>query len=95
VFVNFGMALGVRLDYTSSAHVRAEVGRALAGNPAYEHLTSLEFNRPVTAGHWLQASNPSERWKWDVMFQDLPPVKFEGRPAATSMPGMIPLIEKK
>ena len=24
---------------------------------------------------WLQASNPSERWKWDHMFQDLPPVK--------------------
>src|SRR4029079_5373810 len=38
-----------------------------------------------------QASNPCERWKWDVMFQDLPPVKFEGRPAATSIPGAIPL----
>jgi len=23
----------------------------------------------------LQASNPSERWKWDFMYQDLPPVK--------------------
>jgi predicted molibdopterin-dependent oxidoreductase YjgC len=100
IFVNLGMALGVTLDYTSSAHVRAEVARALAGNPTYEHLASLEFNRPVTARHWLQASNPSERWKWDVMFQDLPPVKFEGRPAATSipslsMPGVIPLVEKK
>jgi NADH-quinone oxidoreductase subunit G len=95
IFVNIGMALGVTLDYSSSAHVRGEVARALAGNPAYEHLTSLEFARPVTAKHWLQASNPSERWKWDVMFQDLPPVKFEGRPEATSIPGMIPLIEKK
>ena len=95
IFVNLGMALGITLDYTSSAHVRGEVGRALAGNPAYEQLTSLEFVRPVTARHWLQASNPSERWKWDVMFQDLPPVKFEGRPAATSIPGMIPLVEKK
>ena len=100
ILVNLGMALGVTLDYTSSAHVRADVARALAGNPAYEHLASLEFNRPVTAKHWLQASNPSERWKWDVMFQDLPPVKFEGRPEATSipslsMPGVIPLVEKK
>jgi NADH-quinone oxidoreductase subunit G len=95
IFVNLGMALGTTLDYTSSAHVRAEVARALAGNPAYEHVASLEFSRPVTARHWLQASNPSERWKWDVMFQDLPPVKFEGRPAATSIPGAIPLIEKK
>jgi NADH-quinone oxidoreductase subunit G len=95
IFVNLGTALGVTLDYASSAHVRAEVARAMAGNPAYEHLESLEFVRPVTAKHWLQASNPSERWKWDVMFQDLPPVKFEGRPSATSIPGMIPLVEKK
>jgi hypothetical protein len=33
------------------------------------------FTRPVAASHWLQASNPSERWKWDFMYQDLPPVK--------------------
>ena len=25
----------------------------------------------MSAQHWLQASNPSERWKWDFMFQDL------------------------
>ena len=37
----------------------------------------------MTARHWLQASNPSERWKWDVMFQDLAPLKFEGRHTAT------------
>jgi hypothetical protein len=49
----------------------------------------------VTARHWLQASNPSERWKWDVMFQDLPPVKFEGRPAATSWPNALSLREVK
>jgi hypothetical protein len=29
------------------------------------------------------------------MFQDLPPVKFEGRPAATSMPNAFPLREVK
>jgi hypothetical protein len=42
------------------------------------------FVAPVAARHWLQASNPSERWKWDFLFQDLPPVKFEG--------GAIPLL---
>jgi hypothetical protein len=31
--------------------------------------------RPVPARNWLQASNPSERWKWDFLYQDLPPVK--------------------
>ena len=36
---------------------------------------ALAFGQPVSARHWLQASNPSERWKWDFMFQDLPPVK--------------------
>jgi NADH-quinone oxidoreductase subunit G len=86
IFVNLAMALGATLDYTSSAHVRADLARAMGGNPAYAGLTDLNFARPVTAKHWLQASNPSERWKWDVMFQDLPPVKFEGRPDPTSIP---------
>ena len=44
---------------------------------------------------WLQASNPSERWKWDFMFQDLPPVKFEGRHGLSSLLGAIPLKELK
>jgi hypothetical protein len=35
----------------------------------------MVFTRPIPARSWLQASNPSERWKWDFMFQDLPPVK--------------------
>ena len=37
--------------------------------------TSWCSRRPVPARNWLQASNPSERWKWDFMYQDLPPVK--------------------
>ena len=28
-------------------------------------LAELAFGRPVAARTWLQASNPSERWKWD------------------------------
>jgi len=35
----------------------------------------VQFTRPMPAKTWLQASNPSERWKWDHMFNDLPPVK--------------------
>jgi len=86
IFVNLGFALGAALDYASSAAVRADVARALQGNQTYAGLAELAFARPVAAKHWLQASNPSERWKWDVMFQDLPPVKFAGRPEATSVP---------
>ena len=48
----------------------------LAGIPGYAALPSMTFARPISARHWLTASNPSERWKWDFMFQDLPPVKF-------------------
>ena len=91
IFVNLAMALGATLDYTTSAHVRADVAAALAGNATYAGLARLAFARPVGAKHWLQASNPSERWKWDVMFQDLPPVKFEGRPDPSSIPSVIRL----
>ncbi|MGH9314195.1 MAG: hypothetical protein ACRD1S_13485, partial [Vicinamibacterales bacterium] len=78
VLVNVGVSLGARLDYASAAAVRADAVAALGANPAYAGLTALAFAAPVAARHWLQASNPSERWKWDFLFQDLPPVKFEG-----------------
>ena len=88
VFVNVGLALGVPLTYTSSAAVRADVAATLSGNPRYAGLANLAFARPLPAKTWLQASNPSERWKWDFMFQDLPPVKFKGIPVATSFQGL-------
>ena len=92
VFVNVGLALGVPMSHTSSATVRAELAAALSANvPAdsplrerYAGLAGLAFARPVSARTWLQASNPSERWKWDFMFQDLPPVKFKGMPEAVA-----------
>jgi NADH-quinone oxidoreductase subunit G len=84
VLVNVGLALNASLPYTSSSEIRAELASAMSGNPVYEGLTSMQFARPMSADHWLNASNPSERWKWDFMFQDLPPVKFAGTPRATS-----------
>jgi NADH-quinone oxidoreductase subunit G len=87
VFVNVGLALGADLTYTSSAAVRGDLAGAMSANEAYRGLTDLAFARPVAARHWLQASNPSERWKWDFMFQDLPPVKFAGTPRAASSIG--------
>ena len=91
VLVNLGLALGAPMEYTSSAHVRADVAAGMASNAAYANIASVSFARPVAAQTWLQASNPSERWKWDVMFQDLPPVKFAGRPEPSSIPGAISL----
>jgi NADH-quinone oxidoreductase subunit G len=86
VFVNVGIALGTTLTYTSSAAVRGDLAAALHDNERYAPLAQLAFARPVAARTWLQASNPSERWKWDVMFQDLPPVKFSGTPRASGAP---------
>jgi predicted molibdopterin-dependent oxidoreductase YjgC len=91
VLVNLALALGVTMEYTNSAHVRADVAQAMSGTPGYESVSGVAFAQPVGAQNWLQASNPSERWKWDVMFQDLPPVKFAGRPEPTSIPGAISL----
>ncbi len=94
ILVNLGRALGATLDYTASAQVRGDLAKALAGQARYEGLPSMAFASPVTATNWLQASNPSERWKWDVMFQDLPPVKFEGRQDPSSAPGNFIRLQK-
>ena len=92
IFVNVGLALGAALTYSSSQDVRAELAASLSRIERYAGLAQLAFARPVPAQHWLQASNPSERWKWDFMFADLPPVKFAGAPLATSAGG-IPLTK--
>jgi hypothetical protein len=55
----------------------------------------MTFSRPVSARHWLQASNPSERWKWDFMFQDLPPIKFGDDFGPMPRADVIPLKEVK
>jgi anaerobic selenocysteine-containing dehydrogenase len=74
ILANVAKSLGLALPYASSNDVRRELAAALPGTP-YAELDRMVFTRPVAARNWLQASNPSERWKWDFMFQDLPPVK--------------------
>jgi anaerobic selenocysteine-containing dehydrogenase len=96
IFVNLGLALGASLTYATSAEIRSDLAAAMSGHETYAGLTSLAFAKPMAARTWLQASNPSERWKWDFMFQDLPPVKFAGPPRATSAQHLrIPLQEVK
>jgi len=75
ILVNLAVALGVPFDYATAADVRSDIVARFPGLRALDGLTTLTFNRPLEARHWLQNSNPSERWKWDFMFQDLPPVK--------------------
>jgi NADH-quinone oxidoreductase subunit G len=95
ILVTLASALGVTFDYSSAAQVRAGIVERFA-RPELAGLPALTFTTAVTASHWLQASNPSERWKWDVMFQDLPPIKGSVEPSALPpQPGVIPLREIK
>jgi len=74
ILTNLGRALGLSLGYQGSVDVRRAIAAAMPGGP-YADAERLDFARPVPASTWLEASNPSERWKWDFMYQDLPPVK--------------------
>jgi len=96
ILVNLATAAGLTFDYTTAAHVRADIAARFGAVKALEGITTLAFARPLSAKHWLQASNPSERWKWDFMFQDLPPVKGAVDPMSLPLaPGSIPLREVK
>jgi predicted molibdopterin-dependent oxidoreductase YjgC len=93
ILANLAQSLGVDLGYRNSNDVRGAIAATLPGT-AYAEADQLVFTRPIPARNWLQASNPSERWKWDFMFQDLPPVKghnvqMEGEPVVGS--AFIPL----
>jgi predicted molibdopterin-dependent oxidoreductase YjgC len=81
--------------FTTAADVRAAIAQQLSSNPAYEALKTMTFARPVSARHWLNTSNPSERWKWDFMFQDLPPIKFGEDFGPLPRADVIPLREVK
>jgi NADH-quinone oxidoreductase subunit G len=95
ILMKLGLAFGQNLTYASGAAVREAIANELSAVPAYAALASTGFSRPVAASHWLQASNPSERWKWDFMFQDLPPVKFGEDFGPLPRADVIPLKEVK
>jgi NADH-quinone oxidoreductase subunit G len=94
ILVKLGAALGVPFEYASAADVRADIVSRFSGVKVLDGLTTLGFAAPTAARHWLQNSNPSERWKWDFLFQDVPPVKFD-EPFSTNFDGVIPLKEVK
>ena len=92
ILTSVAAALGLPYTYATSQQVRADLAQALAANPAYAALGEQSFNRPVTAAHWLQASNPMERMKWHDMFEDLLPVKGHNvQMERAPQPSVIPL----
>jgi NADH-quinone oxidoreductase subunit G len=74
ILTNLARLLGLTLPYETSRDVRAALAQAMPGTP-YAAADQVVFASSMPASNWLQASNPSERWKWDFMYQDLPPVK--------------------
>jgi NADH-quinone oxidoreductase subunit G len=85
------VVFGSEVGYASAAAVREAIAANLGHIPGYSALSAMTFSRPVSARTWMQASNPSERWKWDFMFQDLPPIKFGEDFPPTPRAEIIPL----
>jgi NADH-quinone oxidoreductase subunit G len=95
ILMKLAPVFGTNVAYSSGLAVREAIAAALAGVPGYAALPGMTFARPVSASNWLQASNPSERWKWDFMFQDVPPIKFGEEFGPLPRAEVIPLNEVK
>ena len=77
ILAEVAAALGSPLGYDSGSAVREAVAALLPDEPVVAGLSALAFGRPAPARTWLQASNPMERLKWDSLFLDVLPLKFE------------------
>jgi hypothetical protein len=75
VLVQVAAAVGITMNYEDAGAVRAAIATGMSGTPAFAAITDVTFTKPLAARTWLQSSNPSERWKWDHMFQEVAPVK--------------------
>ncbi|HOG28021.1 MAG TPA: molybdopterin-dependent oxidoreductase [Vicinamibacterales bacterium] len=75
ILADAAAALGARLDYADATAVRSAVAQEFQDVPALAAIGDAVFAPPVAIQTWLQASNPSERWKWDRLFQARPPLK--------------------
>jgi NADH-quinone oxidoreductase subunit G len=95
ILTKIAVVMGRTLAYSSAQAIRDAIADELGANRAYAALADIRFNEPIAAQHWLQASNPSERWKWDFMFQDLPPIKFGQEFGPLPRAEVIPLKEAK
>jgi NADH-quinone oxidoreductase subunit G len=82
ILANFAMLFGGTVSTPERA--RTEIAAELIHLQAYGVLQQMTFSRPLSLRAWLQSSNPSERWKWDHLFQDNPP--FKGALDPSSLP---------
>ena len=95
ILLRLGAALGASLEMRSPEDIRRDIAQTLGAVPGIAGIDTIAFSRPAAAKNWLQASNPMERWKWDAMFHDLPPVKFAETLQRRPVGKVIPLVETK
>jgi len=96
VIKHLAAALGLNFAYDTDTQVRADIAARMGAAKGVEGIATLAYAEPVSSKTWLQQSNPSERWKWDFMYQDLPPVKGTVDPSSLPpTPMAIPLREVK
>ena len=87
-----GRRWGRRCPTSRRPQVREAIAQQLGVERGLRRAShAVNFARPVSAKHWLQASNPSERWKWDFMFQEVNEQKWDGLSAALPQLNIIPL----
>jgi NADH-quinone oxidoreductase subunit G len=95
ILTRIGSVTGAPVAFASGDAIRENISASLTAIPGYEALARYKFARPSAQRNWLQTSNPSERWKWDFMFQDLPPIKFGVEFGPLPRADVIPLREIK
>jgi NADH-quinone oxidoreductase subunit G len=95
ILLKLAAAAGAGLTLRSAADVRKDLASTVGHLPGLAGIESVSFSGPTTAKHWLESSNPMERGKWDVLFNDLPPVKFADTLQRQPAGKVIPLVESK
>jgi NADH-quinone oxidoreductase subunit G len=93
ILLRLAARLKADLTFESAQAIRQDIAASLPAEAGLAGIAELTFAKPISARHWLQASNPSERWKWDFMFQDLPPVKFADTIPRTPARDIIPVTK--
>ena len=96
ILMKLGVVFGANVSYASAAAVREAIAQSLAQRPGLRGACRRSASRarsPRATG--CRRRIPSERWKWDFMFQDLPPIKFGEDFGPLPRAEVIPLKEVK
>jgi NADH-quinone oxidoreductase subunit G len=95
ILLKLANAVSAGLAMKTAADIRKDLAATVGNLPGIAGIEGLTFSAPTTARNWLHSSNPMERGKWDVLFNDLPPVKFADTLQRQPAGKVIPLVQTK